>query len=234
MPPEGVRSAVVAAEPGRSLWRSLGTPRLLRLVERGVGGPRRPRSEMLDMLEDERCREAIVIFWSRSPGAGESWLSYETRSPTCMTSRAMSRAGARASQLRIEGSRGLDEATAVGPLKMASARDPVRMAYGSRCGLAAAASPGSDMGRNEGLVTMQLSAFGSSRGAVGGFGTLRKALHSRALASEVKLLAPSRWRWGSLGYTQYDSSDDGWVQLLPSRGRELSAQRKGARDGKFQ
>ena len=63
-PPEGVRSDEGGDEtPGTSFkTRSCGTPRFERFAERGVGGPRRPdRSEALEMFDEERCRDAIVI-----------------------------------------------------------------------------------------------------------------------------------------------------------------------------
>jgi hypothetical protein len=45
---------------------SLGTARLERFADRGVGGPRRAeRSDVLDMLDEERCREAIVMSGAR-------------------------------------------------------------------------------------------------------------------------------------------------------------------------
>ena len=46
---------------GTSL-RSFGTPRLLRFAERGVGGRRRAGlSELLEMFDEERWRDAIVM-----------------------------------------------------------------------------------------------------------------------------------------------------------------------------
>jgi hypothetical protein len=56
----------------------MGTLRLFRLVERGVGGPRRTRSEAFDMLEEERCRGTLVIIrkgsdwrWRSCSGGGK-------------------------------------------------------------------------------------------------------------------------------------------------------------------
>ena len=69
VPPEGVRSAL-GGDP-RSLM-SFGTPRLERFPERGVGGPRRADlSEVLDMFDEERWREVIVMSMFEAGSRGE-------------------------------------------------------------------------------------------------------------------------------------------------------------------
>ena len=40
---------------------SEGTASWVLHVERGVGGPRRPQSEVLDLLDEDRCRGPIVM-----------------------------------------------------------------------------------------------------------------------------------------------------------------------------
>lgn len=45
--------------------RSEGTASWALHVERGVGGPRRPRSEVLDLLDEERCRGPIVMIGTK-------------------------------------------------------------------------------------------------------------------------------------------------------------------------